>query len=111
MLSKVASRWRPGNTLAVGWRIRIEILIHAHHATSIETTLAPVCVAEPLVGALSSTLRADADSPPQGESVQSIVTTGRLIPGLVQYDRAMAGLIARWSIPGAALAIAKDGRL
>src|SRR5215207_5822007 len=44
-------------------------------------------------------------------TVQSIVTTGRVVPRLEHYDRAVADLIARWSIPGAALAIAKDGRL
>jgi methyltransferase of FxLD system len=44
-------------------------------------------------------------------TVQSNVTTGRVVPDLAHYDRAMADLIARWSIPGAALGIAKDGRL
>lgn len=43
--------------------------------------------------------------------MRTIVTTGRLVPELAAYDRAMLGLIARWDIPGAALAIAKDGRL
>lgn len=44
-------------------------------------------------------------------AVERIVTTGRIVPALAQYDRAMAGLLARWGIPGAALAIARDGRL
>jgi protein-L-isoaspartate(D-aspartate) O-methyltransferase len=44
-------------------------------------------------------------------AVKSIVTTGWLVPALAHYDRAMVSLLARWGIPGAALAVAKDGRL
>ena len=75
-------------------------------------------VAEPMMTGLSSTLPADARSPVIPilpvwgcATVQSIVTTGRVIPSLEHYDQAMLGLIARWGLPGAALAIAKGGRL
>lgn len=44
-------------------------------------------------------------------AVQNVVTTGRNAPELAQYDRTMASMLARWGIPGAALAIARDGRL
>ena len=44
-------------------------------------------------------------------AVQNVVTTGRNAPELAQYDRTMASVLARWGIPGAALAIARDGRL
>ena len=44
-------------------------------------------------------------------AVKQIVTTGRSVPELAAYDRAMLGLMARWGLHGAALAVAKDGRL
>ena len=44
-------------------------------------------------------------------AVKSIVTTGRIVPELAHYDRAMVELLARRGMPGAALAIAKDDRL
>src|SRR3712207_5689223 len=46
-----------------------------------------------------------------GVAVKTIVTTGRIVPELAAYDRAMLSLLARWGVPGAALAVAKDGRL
>jgi CubicO group peptidase (beta-lactamase class C family) len=36
---------------------------------------------------------------------------GRALPGLESFDRAMQQLLAHWNIPGASLAVAKDGRL
>jgi protein-L-isoaspartate(D-aspartate) O-methyltransferase len=44
-------------------------------------------------------------------AVRSIVTAGLIVPELAHYDRAMLSLLAHWGIPGAALAVAKDGRL
>src|SRR5262245_394511 len=44
-------------------------------------------------------------------AVQSVVTTGRIVPELAHYDRVMVSAMARWGIPGGALAVAKDGRL
>lgn len=40
-----------------------------------------------------------------------VVTTGSALPGLAAFDRAVATLLERWNIPGASLAVAKDGRL
>ncbi len=37
--------------------------------------------------------------------------SGRTVPELVSFDQAMTALLKKWKIPGATLAIAKDGRL
>ena len=37
--------------------------------------------------------------------------SGQAVPALVSFDRAMTALMAKWDVPGAALAISKDGRL
>lgn len=37
--------------------------------------------------------------------------TGQALPGLVSFDAMMTGLIERWAIPGASLAVAYRGRL
>ena len=39
------------------------------------------------------------------------VTTGNALPGLTAFDRAVVTLLEKWKIPGASLAVAKDGRL
>lgn len=40
-----------------------------------------------------------------------VVATGRVVPDLAPFDRAMAQLLDRWEYPGGALAVARDGRL
>jgi CubicO group peptidase (beta-lactamase class C family) len=37
--------------------------------------------------------------------------TGTALPGLSAFDTAVMGLLEKWKIPGASLAVAKDGRL
>jgi N-acyl-D-amino-acid deacylase len=37
--------------------------------------------------------------------------TGTALPGLSAFDSAVIGLLEKWKIPGASLAVAKDGRL
>lgn len=37
--------------------------------------------------------------------------TGTALPGLTAFDAAVIGLLEKWKIPGASLAVAKDGRL
>jgi CubicO group peptidase (beta-lactamase class C family) len=37
--------------------------------------------------------------------------TGRALPGLAAFDSAVTTLLEKWKIPGASLAVAKDGRL
>lgn len=39
------------------------------------------------------------------------VEQGLSLPGLESFDQAMQALISKWDIPGASLAVAKDGRL
>lgn len=41
----------------------------------------------------------------------ALAQTGAALPGLVHYDDAVAALMARWQIPGASVAVVKDGRL
>src|SRR5207244_12757 len=37
--------------------------------------------------------------------------TGAALPGLESYDEVMTTLIGKWDIPGAGLAVARDGKL
>lgn len=46
-----------------------------------------------------------------GSVVSVPAQTGNPVPQLGAFDSRMAALIAKWQVPGAALAIAKDGRL
>lgn len=41
----------------------------------------------------------------------AVAQTGRALPGLEPFDVAMRDLMTRWDIPGAGLAVAKDGRI
>jgi CubicO group peptidase (beta-lactamase class C family) len=47
-------------------------------------------------------------APPAGRAVP---VTGHAVPALAAFDRAVAELMAAWGVPGAQLAVAKDGRL
>jgi len=47
-------------------------------------------------------------APPAGATMR---VTGQAVPELTAFDRMITDLIARWQLPGAALAVAKDGRL
>ena len=38
------------------------------------------------------------------------IEQGQALPGLESFDRAILETIAKWDIPGASLAVAKDGR-
>ncbi len=42
---------------------------------------------------------------------QAAPVTGRAVPELAAFDRAVAELMATWGVPGAQLSVAKDGRL
>lgn len=48
---------------------------------------------------------------PGGHARAEVPVTGWALPGLEGFDRAVLGLLDRWKIPGASLAVAKDGRL
>ncbi|HEX5128014.1 MAG TPA: serine hydrolase domain-containing protein [Rhodocyclaceae bacterium] len=37
--------------------------------------------------------------------------TGRALPGLESFDQTMSALLEKWNVPGASLAVAKNGRL
>jgi CubicO group peptidase (beta-lactamase class C family) len=50
---------------------------------------------------LFATLAARADQP----------VTGTALPGLSAFDSAVIALLSKWKLPGASLAVAKDGRL
>ncbi|HEY8021713.1 MAG TPA: serine hydrolase domain-containing protein, partial [Thermoanaerobaculia bacterium] len=38
-------------------------------------------------------------------------STGKAVPELASYDRIVPALLAKWGVPGAAVAVVKDGRL
>jgi N-acyl-D-amino-acid deacylase len=44
-------------------------------------------------------------------AVNEVPVTGDAVPGLESYDRIIREIMQKWSIPGAAVAVAKDGRL
>ncbi|MBK5290836.1 MAG: beta-lactamase family protein [Acidobacteriia bacterium] len=46
-----------------------------------------------------------------GLAAQTVPPTGQAVAGLEAYDQAMLQLTAKYQIPGAALAVARDGRL
>jgi CubicO group peptidase (beta-lactamase class C family) len=48
--------------------------------------------------------------PPGGRQAE-IPLTGTAVPELASFDRIVADLMARWGIPGGAVAVVKDGRL
>jgi N-acyl-D-amino-acid deacylase len=63
-------------------------------------------------GALPSPpARAAEAKPPERDPFAAIPITGQAGPGLTPFDDAMRTIIDRHGLPGAALAIAKDGRL
>lgn len=44
-------------------------------------------------------------------AAQEVPVTGTAVPALAAFDRQVVALMARWRIPGGAVAVAKDGRL
>ncbi|HZY85966.1 MAG TPA: serine hydrolase domain-containing protein [Gemmataceae bacterium] len=70
------------------------------------TTLAAVAVLA--AGALLPSTQGQA---PPGRPEAGIPATGKLGPGLEPLDRAVIAMMSRHGIPGAALAVARDGKL
>jgi N-acyl-D-amino-acid deacylase len=60
---------------------------------------------------LAAPLGAEAQAPPQPPPDGALPTRGKAGPGLELFDAAMLKIMDRHGIPGAALSIAKDGRL
>jgi len=48
---------------------------------------------------------------PTQTSANGIPITGMAVPGMASYDRIITELMAKWNIPGGAVAVVKDGRL
>jgi CubicO group peptidase (beta-lactamase class C family) len=44
-------------------------------------------------------------------SANAVEVTGRAVPGLEPFDTAMLALLEKWRIPGASLAVAREGRI
>src|ERR1700688_3434007 len=45
------------------------------------------------------------------QALPAVAMTGGPAPGLEVFDQTMASLMSKWQIPGASLAVVKDGRL
>lgn len=58
-----------------------------------------------------SPCRAQESKPPIEVEVAAIGATGPAVRGMESFDRMMRGLMAKWRIPGGALAVSKNGRL
>src|SRR5262245_16639704 len=70
--------------------------------------LSPVLVVS-LVGVLVAALPSGGQ--PSGQPLPKYPMTGKAVPALEPLDRAVVAVLARHGIPGASLAIAKDGKL
>lgn len=67
------------------------------------------------VGALAGTAACGASAgptpPPTASAPASFPISGNAVPGMASVDQVISTLMTRWSIPGGAVAIVKDGRL
>jgi CubicO group peptidase (beta-lactamase class C family) len=48
---------------------------------------------------------------PRGDRGAEMPMTGTAVPELASFDRVVGNLLAKWKVPGAAVAVVKDGRL
>jgi len=48
---------------------------------------------------------------PPADRPADMPSTGKAVPELASYDRIVPALLAKWGVPGAAVAVVKDGRL
>ena len=74
----------------------------------------PLLILPTVAIALATMLPGASANPPSPSSSRPAATipiTGDAVPGLESYDQEITGLLARWGIRGAAVAVAKDGRL
>ena len=44
-------------------------------------------------------------------AADALPMTGDPVPGMKRFDRTISDLLTRWQVPGAAVAVVKDGRL